>query len=123
MVQTEDRLAYVAQRAYIFVRTGTYEDSAAIEREIVAEGFKEVAPWLERRGVRDPLDKICIANPQTSDEELKAKRNALAANTSRDQACGARSIPNCCKPAAGNHADGRFQTTLCGRDPPRALST
>jgi hypothetical protein len=64
MVQTEDRLAYVAERAYALARMGIFEDFAAIEREIAAEGFVEEAHWLERPGVRDALDEICIANRQ-----------------------------------------------------------
>jgi hypothetical protein len=62
MVQTEDKLAYVARHAYALARTGVFKDFAAIESEIAAEGFAEVTHWLERRGVRDALDEVCIAS-------------------------------------------------------------
>jgi hypothetical protein len=65
MAQTEDRLAYVAERAYTLARMGIFEDFAAIEQEIAAEGFAQEAHWLERPGVRNALDEICIANRQT----------------------------------------------------------
>jgi hypothetical protein len=64
MVQIEDRLAYVAERAYALARTGIFEDSAAIEHEIAAEGFADEAHWLERPGVREALDEICIVHRQ-----------------------------------------------------------
>jgi hypothetical protein len=63
-VRPEDRLAFVAERAYALARLGIFEDFTAIEREIEAEGFAKEARWLGRRGVRDALDEICIINRQ-----------------------------------------------------------
>jgi hypothetical protein len=62
MNQTEDRLVYVARHAYALARTGVFEDFAAVEREIAEEGFAEEARLLERPGVADALDEVCIAN-------------------------------------------------------------
>ncbi|WP_158817987.1 hypothetical protein [Methylocapsa sp. S129] len=62
MTQTENRLAYVAERAYALARTGSFEDFAAIEQEIAAEGFGEEVHWLERPALRNTLDEICIVN-------------------------------------------------------------
>lgn len=64
MTENEDRLAYVAERAYALARTGIFEDFAAIEREIIAEGFGDEVRWLERPALRDTLDEICIVNRQ-----------------------------------------------------------
>ena len=63
-VRPEDRLAFVAERAYALARLGIFEDFTAIEREIEAEGFAKEARWLARRGVRDAIDEICIINRQ-----------------------------------------------------------
>jgi hypothetical protein len=60
----EDRLAFVAERAYALARLGIFEDFAAIEREIEAEGFAMEARWLDRRGIRDAIDEICIITRQ-----------------------------------------------------------
>jgi hypothetical protein len=63
-VRPEDRLAFATERAYALARLGVFEDFSAIEREIEAEGYAEEAHWLERRGVRDAIDEICIINRQ-----------------------------------------------------------
>jgi hypothetical protein len=62
MTQTENRVTYVARRAYALARTGIFEDFAAVEREIQAEGFAKEARLLERQGVADVLDEVCITN-------------------------------------------------------------
>jgi hypothetical protein len=62
MTGTEDRVAYVARHAYALARTGVFEDFAAVEREIEWEGFANEARLLERPGVRESLDEVCIAN-------------------------------------------------------------
>jgi hypothetical protein len=65
MNQTEE-LAFVAVHAYALARTGIFDDFKAIEREIIAEGYRDEAHWLERPAVRDAIDEICIASRQTS---------------------------------------------------------
>jgi hypothetical protein len=55
----QDRLIYVAQRAYELARSGEYSDLASVEKAIVAEGFADGVAWLERPDVKDSLQVIC----------------------------------------------------------------
>ena len=64
----EDRLALVTERAYALARSGSYEDCASIERELAAQGYEAEIRWLERPGLSDTLDEICIANRQFRDK-------------------------------------------------------
>jgi hypothetical protein len=64
----EDRLAFVTERAYALACSGLYEDCASIERALAAQGYEAVTRWLERPGLSDTLDEICIANRQFRDK-------------------------------------------------------
>ena len=55
-----ERLAYVGQRAYELARSGAHQDFASIEQAIMDEGFDESVPWLERPGVIEALNEICV---------------------------------------------------------------
>lgn len=61
MTYTEDRLAYVGRRAYELAQTGEHEDFASIEQAIIDEGFDEWVAWLERPGVIESLNQICVS--------------------------------------------------------------
>jgi hypothetical protein len=61
MCNTEDRLAYVGRRAYELAQTGRHEDFASIQQAIIDEGFDEWVPWLERPGVIESLNQICVS--------------------------------------------------------------
>jgi hypothetical protein len=56
----EERLAYVGRRAYELAQTGKHGDFAAIQLEIMKEGYAESVPWLERPAVIDAINQICI---------------------------------------------------------------
>jgi hypothetical protein len=57
-----DDLAFIAKHVYALARTGVFEDSAAIQQELAAEGFTEHTRWLQWPGVRDALDAICAVH-------------------------------------------------------------
>jgi hypothetical protein len=57
---TEEKLAYVGRRAYELAQTGKHEDFAAIQLAIMREGHAESVPWLERPGIIDAINQICI---------------------------------------------------------------
>lgn len=61
-MQSQDRIVYVAQRAYELARTGKYEDFVSIQQAIIDEGYMECVPWLERPGVMDALAEICFSS-------------------------------------------------------------
>jgi hypothetical protein len=56
----EDRITYVARRAFDLARSGEYQDFVSIQEAIVDESFGEVVPWLERPGVTESLAEICV---------------------------------------------------------------
>jgi hypothetical protein len=56
----EEKLAYVGRRAYELAQTGKHEDFAAIQLAIMREGHAESVPWLERPGIIDAINQICI---------------------------------------------------------------
>jgi hypothetical protein len=56
----EERLAYVGRRAYELAQAGKHNDFAAIQLEIMREGHAESVPWLERPGVIEVINQICI---------------------------------------------------------------
>jgi hypothetical protein len=64
MATYDERLAYVGQRAYELARSGEHEDFASIEQAIMDEGYDESVPWLERPGVIEALNQICIVSRQ-----------------------------------------------------------
>ena len=64
MTTYDKRLAYVGQRAYELARSGEHEDFASIEQAIMDEGYDESVPWLERPGVIEALNQICIVSRQ-----------------------------------------------------------
>jgi hypothetical protein len=55
----QERLIYVAQRAYELARSGEYSDLASVEKAIVEEGFLDGVAWLQRPDVKDSLQVIC----------------------------------------------------------------
>jgi hypothetical protein len=64
MTTYDERLACVGQRAYELARSGEHEDFASIEQAIMDEGYDESVPWLERPGVIEALNQICIVSRQ-----------------------------------------------------------
>jgi hypothetical protein len=60
MAGHEDRMRYVARRAFDLASSGKYPDFVSIQETIVDEGFGEVVPWLERPGVMESLAEICV---------------------------------------------------------------
>ena len=62
MTNYSERLAYVGQRAYELARSGEHEDFASIEQAIMDEGYDESVAWLERPGVIEALNEICLAS-------------------------------------------------------------
>lgn len=74
MLIYEDIEAVIASRAYELAQTGAFEDCAAIQREIGAEGFEEEAHCLDQHAVRHALDEICIARRQVlGSQEFNAR--------------------------------------------------
>ena len=61
MVQEQDRPPRVVKLAYELASTGKFEDYAAVERELVALGYGNETPSLERPGIRVVLDEACAA--------------------------------------------------------------
>lgn len=57
---TDEKLAYVGRRAYELAQTGKHEDFAAIQLAIMKEGHAESVPWLERPGIIDAINQICV---------------------------------------------------------------
>jgi hypothetical protein len=62
MLTLEDRLAPVVHLACDLAQTGKFEDFAAIERELVAEGFAEGVRSMETPAVMDAITEICVAS-------------------------------------------------------------
>jgi hypothetical protein len=60
MAGHEDRIIYVARRAFDLARSGEYRDFVSIQEAIMDEGFGESVPWLERPGVMESLAEICV---------------------------------------------------------------
>ena len=52
----------VTQRAYEFAMSGAFESMAALERQLVLEGFGHNLWWLERPGVRRTLAEISVTS-------------------------------------------------------------
>jgi hypothetical protein len=52
----------VTQRAYEFALSGAFESMAALERQLVLEGFGHNLWWLERPGVRRMLTDISVTS-------------------------------------------------------------
>jgi hypothetical protein len=51
----------VVKLAYELAVTGRFEDVAALERELIAEGYDDVIHILEGASVRAALDEVCAA--------------------------------------------------------------
>jgi hypothetical protein len=47
-------------KKYDLAQTGKHEDFAAIQLAIMREGHAESVPWLERPGIIDAINQICI---------------------------------------------------------------
>jgi hypothetical protein len=62
MLVYDDTSAVVASRAYELAQTGDFEDFAAIERELFAEGFGEEIDAIKRPAVVDALQTICVTS-------------------------------------------------------------
>jgi hypothetical protein len=52
----------VSQRAYEFAMSGAFESMAALERQLVLEGFGHNLWWLEQPGVRRTLAEISVTS-------------------------------------------------------------
>jgi hypothetical protein len=65
MLIYEDMTAVVASRAYELAQTGEFEDFAAIERELFAEGFGGDIGGLKKPELQNVLDAMCAASRGT----------------------------------------------------------
>jgi hypothetical protein len=61
MLIYEDTTAVAASRAYELARTGMFEDFAAIERELFAEGFGEDVDRLDKSAIKNTITRMCVA--------------------------------------------------------------
>lgn len=61
MLIYEDTTAVAASRAYELAQTGEFEDFAAIERELFAEGFGEDVARVKKAALQSALAEICAA--------------------------------------------------------------
>jgi len=57
----EDTTAVVASRAYQLAETGEFEDCAAIQRELVAEGFGDEIEILKKPLLENTLNALCLS--------------------------------------------------------------
>ena len=62
MLIYDDTKAVIASRAYELAQTGKFEDFAAIERELVAEGFGDEISNVKKPALQSAITAICIAN-------------------------------------------------------------
>jgi hypothetical protein len=69
MLIYDDTTAVVASRAYELAQTGQFEDFAAIERELVAEGFGDEIGNVKKPALQTAITAICIANGQSLTKE------------------------------------------------------
>jgi hypothetical protein len=72
MLVFEGTTAVVASRAYELAQTGEFEDFAAIERQLLAEGFGEHVVGLKRPALQSALGDICAARRQAASHRRKA---------------------------------------------------
>jgi hypothetical protein len=77
MLIYDDMTAVVASRAYELAQTGQFEDLAAIERELVAEGFGDEIGNVKKPALQSAINAVCIANGQTLTGEYRALRSGL----------------------------------------------
>ena len=64
MLIYDDVAAVIASRAYELAQTGVFEDFAAIERELIAEGFGEEIGAAKKPTLEQALNTICFASRQ-----------------------------------------------------------
>jgi hypothetical protein len=64
MLIYEDTTAVIASRAYELAQTGAFEDYAAIERELFAEGFREDIDGTKKSALQSVFTEICDAKRQ-----------------------------------------------------------
>jgi hypothetical protein len=57
----EDTTAVVASRAYQLAETGRFKDFAAIERELLAEGFGREIEGLKKSPLENALNATCLS--------------------------------------------------------------
>jgi hypothetical protein len=62
MTSHDSQVNRVTQRAYEFAMSGAFESMAALERQLVLEGFGHNLWWLERPGVRRALAEISVSS-------------------------------------------------------------
>jgi hypothetical protein len=62
----EDTIAVVTSRAYQLAETGEFEDFAAIERELLAEGFGDEIEGLKKPPLENTLNAARLAASSAS---------------------------------------------------------
>jgi hypothetical protein len=61
MLIYEDMEAVAASRAYELAQTGSFEDFAAIERELIVEGFGEAVEKVKKPSIERAISETCRA--------------------------------------------------------------
>ena len=62
MTTDDIQASRATRRAYEFAMSGAFESMAALERQLVLEGFGHDLWWLERPGVRRTLAEISLTS-------------------------------------------------------------
>ena len=62
MTTHDAQVTRVTRRAYEFAMSGAFETMAALERQLVLEGYGHNLWWLERPGVRRSLAEISLTS-------------------------------------------------------------
>ena len=73
MLIYEDTKAVVASRAYELAQTGQFANLAAIERELLAEGFGDHLEGVNRPAIRNAIEAMCAATSRCG-AEANARR-------------------------------------------------